>query len=539
MNMSEKDSLNNDKANTTNLGFTELVYQSLQNDELKEIMESTPESFIEYMSEPEHFKTLRSILIEKMAEAQKCTIVDSEKQIYDNLIILLGNTNSDNKKNETYRKKVKRWINGGSGSIEHFSDAIQICYALDLNLEQTNVFLNDCGFSSLSARNAEHAVHYYCLSKKSKGTNKTYEDAIKLLEKYNEAEVIETDVPVSTNKDNTNSSTTVVLWKGLKANWDSDEKFLDTYLIPNKKKFIGYSKQAQLNYFTAKNLFISKIITQYAEETKLDDDFNYECYRFQYKYRSTLRKYRKYQGTNKAALLLQSVLNQLKYPSIPKEWTTSQIENARKPKFQPNSDTYRIIIEETKQSLIPIRDSILDMDDIESQKEMNLFLTSVMTIEGIYKKVLDSMIDDTDRIRSIKKDVNKKIQPVMKCFPTPKSIKKYEDNPYLSDDVLSARKFLVLMYFCIFCYERCAYYDIIEGNNTNDYSFFFSDFSLREFMKITNHALVQSSLARFSKFNQFDLLILYNVRKIETTPVGELDNPISFFNDILQLMFDS
>ncbi len=508
------------------MGITEIAFQRLNNDELMEQQYSNPNSIIEYLCDKSNFRSLSSLIKETMVSANVCSEEDADSVFIDNLCDLLGKVNVLNASNDSVRKRVKRWIKGETDSIETFDEAIEICYALGLDIDQTNVFLNKSGFSSLSARNAKHAVHYYCILKK-----KSLSDAEELLKVFENAPHIAEDEDSGIDK-NQDETTTVILWNGLNSDWQTDEAFLNSYLIPNKGKFIGYSKRALFNYYQTKNVFLTTILVELARNDKRNalsdgedivDRFNDDNYPLQYKLRSSVKRISSKLNENNSAVLSDSILNKIKYAEIP---------------LKAGKTTLQCITDDTIDAFTRMKNAAIDLSETESQKVLFDLIKSIMTIEGAYKTILKSLIGGEDgRIRPIMKDSFGRFAPVMKCFPTPKSFKKYEDNPALVDSVLSARKINILMRFCIFCYEYSIFFYRPVEEYPADTKYLFKDISFPGFIQETNDMLVQSSLSRLYPPNQFDCMILMNVRKFETTQADEIFEPLAFFNNVLKKMF--
>ena len=507
-------------------GITEIAFQKLNDDELMERKYSNPDSIIDYLCDNSNFRTLSSLIKETMINADICTENEEDKIFIDTLIDLLEKINPEYKGNDSVKKRVRRWINGEIESIESFDEAIEVCYALGLDIDNTNVFLNKCGFSSLSVRNAKHAVHYYCIINR-----KSLEDAQKLLTAYNNAGFTEAKKETPAVEQSQGSTTTVILWRGLLTDWESDDAFINSFLVPNKCNFIGYSNRALFNYFRIKNIFLTTIFIELAQSDResvlkdgdIEQNFNQDNYLLQFKLRSAANKNAKKSNVEAFSELSDKILGKLKYTKIP---------------AKAGSVTCQAITEDAIEAFSKMKKLAIDTSDIDLQITLSDLLTDIMTIEGTYKTVLKSLIGGKDgRIRPLKKDLLDEFAPVMKCFPTPKSFSKYEEKPQLVDSVLSARKILILMYFIIFCYEYVVYNYRSLKNYPEGTTYLFKDLKFSDFIKQTNSALVECSLSSLYPPNQFDCLILMNVRRFETTDEDEIYEPLGFFNEVLKLMF--
>lgn len=512
-------------------GITQLVFQRLKNDELMEQKYSNAKAILEYIRDNNNFRTLSSLIKETMILAKTCSEDAEDEDFIEILYKLLGSVNSDNLDNMSVKRRVKRWITGETESIEAFDEAIEVCYALDLNIDQTNSFLNKCGFSNLSSRNAKHAVHYYCIF-----NHKSLETAISLLCSFEKAECQKDSAYIPEVEASDNVTVTEMLWDGLNTDWGSDENFLNSFLIPNKSRFIGYSKKAQLNFYKTKNVFMTSILIEIAqnEKERIQNSNNImreiceEEYPLQYKLRAGARKVITKTNNEYYSAFKDIVLEKIKYTKIP---------------VNGKLITYQMIADETFEFFSLMKKNAIEINDYGFQYELSKFLNGinrkkgVWSLEKTFKDILFSIIGGKDgRIRPILKESNTKYAPVLNCFPTPKSIKKYENFPALENSVLSARKIIILMYFVIFCYETILkYYLSLEDYQRT--AKLFCDNSFKSFIDETNKALKQCSLSVLYPPNQYDCLILMIARKAEKWSIDD-DDPLAIFNEVLELMFN-
>ena len=507
-------------------GITEIAFQRLYNDELMEQKYSTAKAIKKYLDENKNFRNLSSLIKETMILAKVCTEDEEDIVFINELYKLLGFIEPNNLNNESVKKRVKRWINGTTKSMKSFDEAIEVCYALNLDIDQTNTFLNKCGFSSLSSRNATHAVHYYCIL-----NHKSLKTANDLLYSFNNAKYQKTSTYESKGENSNEITETEYLWNGLNANWETDESFLSSFLIPNKYRFIGYSRKARFNYLRTKNIFMTSILAEIAQMEKRDIDeqeFCKESYPIQYKLRSLTRNYiddKKMASAKNGFVFKNRVIDKIKYTKIPRNGSLK---------------TYQEITDETFNVISRMKELAIEINDSDFQDELSKFISTknkgLLTMEGAFKNVLSSLIGGNDeRIRPILKQSCKKYAPILNCFPTPKSIKKYEENPALTDSVLSARKIIILLYFIIFCHEYVIQYYYSLENYQATAQLFYNNFSLKGFIEETNKALKQCSLSILYPPNQFDCLILMIIRGAEKRTLN--DEPLEIFNEVLNQMF--
>ena len=512
------------------MGITDLAINSLRDDELLEKFYSDPDAMRTYIDNPQNFRTLSSLINETMISKGLCnedTNITEVKKILRNL---LGKVNSFNADNDSVRSRIDDWMGDKIESIQKFDDAIELCYALGLNLKETNTFLNKAGFCSLSIRNAKHAIHYYCFL-----NGRSLEDFNKLYRQYLEAEYDEISPDNDEDKvavpDNETDSTTELMLKLKNSDWESDEQFLNSFLIPSKSNFINYSKRALTDYYRIKSIFTVTVALNLAEKSaNITDDMGKKDLALQYKLRSTLRNYKYDQATKDVEELLKSALDNLKYPEIP---------------HTDSADKNGVILRETRETLYTLRNAVFEMNELKSLEEISAFLNTVLTIEGAYKQILPSLKGKDNRIRNTKKGLDKKYAAITQDFPTPRNIAEYEKGlktnhlgeiPKPDDKHIILRKIIILLYFCIFCHESV----ICNFRPMKDYpdlKMIFEDLSFDTFVEITNKTLNLNSLPPLYPPNKFDFLILINVRNIQEFDFNDPDEPLEYFSKVLGLMF--
>ena len=511
-------------------GITEIAFQRLNNDELMERKYSSPEAILKYLRDNSNFRTLSSLIKDTMIDAGVCDSTSDDrvfKKILTNLLFQVESEWMFKVDKNSIRKRVDRWIKGEVDSIRTFNFAIEICYALNLDIDQTNTFLNKCGFSSLNVRNAEHAVHYYCIL-----NHKSLETANKLLNEFEAAKYNITANDTDEASDSGDGTTTTILWRNL-TNWETDEAFLNSFLIPNKYRFIGYSRTSLLNYYRTKNVFMTSILIEIARNDNNDvhgnegskkREFCEKEYPFQYRLRSSVRNLISDAYEDESSILKTRIINKIKYTQIP--------SNA-------NPADYQSITVETMETFSCMKEAAIEINDLLFQYKLSCFIKGIITFEGAYKVVLRSLLSIKDgRKRPLLKESFGVYSPIFDCFPTPESVSEYESNPVLKDSVLPARKLIILMYFSIFCYELVLYFFHPLEECQDDTQMFFQDISFSGFINQTNKALKQSSLSVLYPPNQFDCMILMIVRKLELSLTDDdYDAPLDFFNEILKRMF--
>lgn len=511
---------------------TKLAYRAVT-DELALLNEfSTPESVLDYLqneNEPEAiniflhnneaFRGLSSVLKYIMVKAGICNESDPDSLFSDRLYekLVKQDTECGNTKD---RKKitVTRWINGKTASIRYRDSVIEICFALGLDLDLTNELLNKCGYNSLNVRNAAEATYMYCIL-----NHRPFPVAKDLISKY---AAWNADTVIANNIDRNaavhSGSTTMILEQQLieESSWESDETFLESFLIPNKAKFINYSSTTEQYYYRWKNnMFVTVIYDELRRELKqIDNNEETVVSKTDLKtllaLRSALRKYEDEFVTEDASMLF--VITVLRKAN---ELLTEKMDNAL-------------------EVLNTIREAILNLEDMDAQHYFAVFLSDIMSTEAVLKQALWSIRSCDGRIRRYTGTEGSNLQTsVMKEFPNVESFTSFEKDPGIIDRGMTVRKLILIMYYITYAYEFSKYFYV-----RNYMSDIFGEPGFIEFMNGVNDIMQKCHFPPLYPANQFDWLILRCIRQFEIgEDYGEIDyeydDPIALFNRVLAYSF--
>ena len=503
---------------TSKMGsITQLAYNAITDDQILMDKLSTPEQVLDYLQDEHNFKDLSSLLKETILNAGYCADNSSVAELSNTLFNLLIKQDVDcNNETKRNKNKIVRWMTGETKTIRYRFDAIEICFALGLDVASSNDFLRKCGFVSFSIRDAEDTTYLYCLL-----NHRPLSAALQIIDQYNKQTSIKTSNKAIDRGYEHSGHTTVILYNQLFGNssWENDKDFLSTFLIPNKDKFIGYSYTAQKKYLNLKNiLFLTVFIDAVANENHLvlerlefpnDSDIRQEDISVSLATRSALRKF--------------SNPNSVLFPS--NKMLKDDMSNARD-----------VLIDIRRIAESNVNDNV--------QKEIGCFCNDIMKMEGLLKYVINSIISKDRRIREYSKSKLK--NTVMKEFPTDKTFAKYESAPNLNMG-LSVRKAIILMYYIAYAYEYSSFlfgddyqYTPISFFRPNNSANASDEFNMGfvEFMEGLDSILSECGLSQLYPANQFDWLILRSIRNYEVSDYeGETGNPIAFFNDVLAYSF--
>lgn len=472
---------------------------------------ATPEEVLEYLRDDSNFKLLSDILKETMTQAHVCGIEDPKQKFIDELYNRLERQSEDCGDEAINRITVARWMNGITKSIRNRYDAIAICFALQLDIDAAKAFLNKCGFSSFNVRDAEDATYLYCMI-----SGRPLSVAKELLTKYRSCPAEHQNSESPDQIDHSGSTTQILEQQILgNSNWDSDDSFLNTFLIPNRSKFTGYASTALTQYYTLKNYLFAMVFTRdvWEEQHLVSEyfetngvDVHGTDIPVSLALRAALRKYGNdtlQPSDNKAFALLREANELL-------------------------DDKMSNIVD----VLLRIRNGVTTHQEIKSQLELSRFLSDIMTAEGLLKHAIDSIRSDTGRIRRYTDSSLR--ASVMREFPDGRSSADYERDPGTMGRNMSTRKVIILMYYIAYAYE----YSISLYDDYAYHSGLFEEFGFREFMEGINEMLLKCHLSPMYPANQFDWLILRSIREFEISDFAyDVNDPIAFFNAVLAYSF--
>lgn len=513
---------------------TKMAYRAVTDEQALLNEFSTPESVLDYLrneNEPEAiniflhskeaFRGLSSVLKYIMLKAGICNESDPDSRFADKLYEMLLKQDSECG-NAGNRKKitVSRWINGETLSIRHRDSVIEICFALGLDLSLTNELLNKCGYNSLNVRNAAEATYMYCIL-----NHCPFSAAKELISKY---AAWNADTIIANNNDNARAaavhsgSTTMILEQQLieASSWESDDLFLESFLISNKPKFINYSSTTEQYYYRWKNILFTTVIYDELRKELTLIEINEEAVvpgtdlNILQAFRNALRKYQdEFVPEDAAMLLVTSVLRKANGMLNKKMDNALEVVNT-------------------------IRETIFHLEDMEAQRYFALFLSDIMSTKDILKYALYSIRTNDGRFRHYTGVGGSNLQmSVMKEFPRFEYFAGYERDPGITDRGMTVRKLFVVMYYITYSYEFSKEFYIRDFRSD-----VFDELGFYGFMEDLNEILQKCHLPLLYPANQFDWLILRCIRQFE---IGEdyeeidyeNDDPIALFNRVLAYSF--
>lgn len=556
--------------------ITKMAYNAITNDELLFEKCETPEAVLDYLQDESSLKSLSMIIKDAMISSDICNDIcdySVELSVFTKkLYSLLRKQSEECGKTAPPENTVRRWLNGETKSIRKRLTVIEICFALKLDYEATSILMNKCGYNSFNVRNAEDATYLYCILSK-----KSLANAQKIISAYYEYSST-MDSPKQIINVSHSDDTTVLLKEELfsdAVNWQDDEQFLNTFLLPNKCKFTNYSNTALKNYYMQKNLLFATVLINnvkseeslVSERAKNKDPkaIKNEDIPTTLALRSALKKYtkavysainieKKQENTTDTFISLHEALTDKTsknlFSNFLIEILNAGLSNDSISLFEAINLCLNQLFDDNVTSLlhslnndldknmtatdvlVTIRNKITSLTSVKAQRQLSVFFSDIIKTEGLLKSVLISIVktDGDQRIRRYT-GPNIVLTEVMKEFPDDKSFAKYEKTPSIIDQGLTIRKAIILMYYITYAYEYSKFMDDYTYNSE-----LFSELGFNEFIEGLDEILSSCNLPPLYPANQFDWLILRSIREFEVG-YDAYDDPIKFFNDVLTYSF--
>ncbi len=442
---------------------------------------STAEAVLDYLQDETNFKTLDVQIKETMIKVGVCS-EDSETSEFVDVLYKKYETQHpewEQSEKTNKRKTIREWLSGKTKSISSRTNAIELCFMLNLNLELATEFLNKCGFNQLNVRDVCDATYLYCILK-----GNSWNAAQKIISEYNSNM---TTLCISAAEDSIShtGNTTILLQNEIlnHSNWENDEQFLNTFLLPNKERFLGYSLTAAYEYYRLKNSLFTMFLIKEVLSLEYSSD-------------------------------IESAIKELR--KMPDHILSVNCETLSR----------KSVVE--KDILIEISQLIDVYTDIYSQKKIAEFLNSIITNERFLKDIITSIADCvTERIRKYGDSDLK--NTVMNAFPRANTFANFEKTPGSVFQNLATRKAVVLMYFIRYSYNfSCSLPEI---------DYYSEEFGLDAFMDGLNQLLEKCGFSKLYPANQFDWLILKCIRSFELGEIDIEDDVLDFFNEVISFSF--
>lgn len=581
--------------------ITQLAYTFIEEDLLIMNDELDPLVVLDFLQDEDNFKCVAELLKETMIMAGIPTEVkkllkeystindflrdlkkmekdisilsssDSSDKFINSLLTLLSKQEDEcihqKRKYKWNRQTISRWFSKAqtndnsktktSESIRNREDAIAICFALGLNYPTSRDFLNKSGHAIFNIRNHEDAVYIYCLL-----NHRPFSVAKELIHKYNR-KLANFHIPEEHRIIHA-GNTTLLLTNQILGNsdWETDENFLNSFLLPNMVNFISYSRTTLKQYYKIKNpiylLALKEIIINEKDDNNTGLGFD----------KRKIQEYiHKAQKERNITIPLSSVQVTYNFINKIRKYSSSSAL------LKEANDMLDIHIERisekgwgeedfrTVNNSLDVIDYIITnmsayYDNDNEQKILSDFLTDTVTAYKMLCTWLPSVvIDDEDGNKYVQEyiDINgcikKRVQKVDKrqrsysqstlrdtvlsSFPHRNFFTQFEKHPEKLVHDISIRKSIILLFYMN--YARNLIQEISNPNATDEEM----EFGFENFYKTMNQLLGNCQLGKLYYANPFDWLILESIKKLETYYDDDDINisPVSFLDNVFRFSF--
>ena len=481
--------------------ITKLAYEACSEEDRILQQFPTADAVLDYLYDDTNFKSLSQELKEIMIKNGICSKDDPDSSFVDALHERLCSLDKSlNRDNSRKRSNINNWFDGTSNSIGKLRDAIEICFALDLDYKLAKEFLNKCGFYMFNFRDASEVTYLYCLL-----AHRPLSAADSIIAAYNSAEY----EPIYTTKEShEHSGDTTKYFKSLfdlteGSNWSDDDSFLNSFLIPNKQKFISHSETCFREYIKLKNYAYLKVLLGSLENENADtdvvDDFidNIKVYAEKDEFFSKL--------------------NSKMFLDIKKDKNKEFVGKDNLPEICEALINY----------------TLDNLDNINIQQTVYSFL-AFLPPHKVLSSLCEAIIGNHDNGRGRQMRQSKLYSSVL--FKFPDRHKYYVKDPSeLHSGV--RRKMMIFLFYIAYAYELNPFLNEKLGDSTFTPRLFGEDMGFDNFFKELNDLLDRCMLAPLYPANQFDWLILISLRQFELFTDDISDDPLQYFNEVIKQSF--
>lgn len=233
---------------------------------------------------------------------------DAQRKITEGMV-----KNHPEEKKDSIEKKVRGWFNNAERNIKRKSDAIEICFILKLNIEETDYFLALVFEEGLHWRDPEDIIYIYAIK-----NGFTYSETLELMEKINVGSHEEKTLSDLYDEDMTSFVREQVL------SISSEQELID-YLRSAKANLGRYHNTAYVLFEELYSILENATGSSFKERSMSDEEIIKE-----YFYKNVVPRFKKNESNadeKKASLL--SVIQKSVHHNWPDEFTVSRIRKRR------------------------------------------------------------------------------------------------------------------------------------------------------------------------------------------------------------------
>ncbi|MBQ9278129.1 MAG: hypothetical protein IJ224_05790 [Lachnospiraceae bacterium] len=512
--------------------IAELVQEELDKENIEFIKFSDAEEALKYISNNKNFKKTSELLMDLMNKTNTANDSFTYYDYVETLTLLLEKQSKDCNTEKYSKKTIINWFNDEATYFKSRKTPIEICFALKADYVTTKDFMNKCGYNILNVRDAEDAIFIYCIV-----NNRPLSVAYELIDKYQNILKVDTRI---TSEDLIEGSgyTSTLLENKLSdySDWENDDNFFNTFLIPHTKDFISCSKTTLREYNKIKNpiyLLALKRIAEddYNESKKIIDAKEEKIHAIE---RGETPLYKKNAGKGQYTPTAKLMRN------LEKKSSSSEIFQNAYNFIETDMYNNKIIYSCNKAIDYLITETEKNKDNPIIQNDISRLLSQIITPEKMFNVLLPALweneaeSDDNVNSRSKKLAQTKESRLVLDHFPKRHTITGYENTPEKSLINISFRKTFILFFYLNYIYTSNWFYNAFNPiKKFKDNSHSFEDF----FYKL-NDLLNKCKLGHLYPHDRFDWLILSSIVQIETYNPDIDDDPLEYLNNIIRMLTD-
>ena len=459
------------------------------------------------------------------------------------------------RKNDWEKQTVRQWLEDApekdsnkSDSIRLRDDAIYVCFALGLDYNATQEFLNKCGHMILNIRIPEDAVYSYCLF-----NHRPLSAAKSLINEYykkNNNDITKEELSkykiASTNSGNTTSLLIKRMFE--ESSWKDDDSFLNTFLFPNKENFVSFSNCALREFLKLKvPIFINvlwNIYTDFQSKKYATTLYNL-LYEYSDKsevikstYETFLQSLSEYDeddmDDNTLADVIFNISKEISYSTISTD-ELLVISKFLQKLISPNEFLNRVMPMLSRSGnknygkyKVKLKDRTVWMDKRDDEYWIE-------TLDNEFIRYISK--EDFDRIRktkNCKKNDTRQMnmsdssigKTALKSFPTQEYYANYLVSPESNSKSITLRKTIIFFFYLNYVF---GYSSELGGPFQEE-----MEFDLETFIEKLNNILGKCQLGKLYPGNQYDWLILFCAENDDVCEEKD-DSYVAVLNKILEL----
>ena len=478
----------------------------------------TPEECLAYIKTPSNFQSFAAY-VERLIHEKKIDL--GGNPISDYLIQIVTEVDPDTDKSE--KRRITRFIRGAWEKDEKGNYpttlnirrdiALKMCFALGLNEAETNDFLRKaCSMYGLNVRDPQEACCFYCILAK-----KPYVKAKELLHKYEMFPASEEDIT-------SDKGTQTLRGEVRNLYVESEDEFLEKFLLKNKASFTRYSRTLVRDYLELRTSLCKMIIESHLDLQSMADEETPPELDAPYKYIiSAARSIADHDGA------FSEVAEELEHGSD-KVTAFSDFQDLI-------TEEYEMVPDELVQRLYEATYS--SSDPVSGEEFIAHIINEAVSDDLIFNEILWGVPYNWNRGNQTgpaaygQSSISGVNTSFLSNFPKADYLSSITEGPKDRDgneNYARKRKILMLFFFMNYFYSWLVAHDAIDIDDAEAKRRF------DNFYTGLNDTLADCNMVCAYLADPYDWLILKSAASY--LKLDEDSDPVEFFNDVIRLSFD-